>query len=182
MTERLAQDLGLTSSWLTKVLDRYDPAVGTSTNQGVEEQASGAEQPWAHQLGHLLWETSAYASVLGEARLADTQLTHASVGVLDRVSTWPGITVAEMSRHTPTTQQAISQVVARLEKLGYLERRLRDGRGVGLHVTPAGAKAHREGSARERALEQHLRELLGRARYGKLRGLLAETRELLASA
>ena len=106
-------------------------------------QPSEANQQWAHELGHLLWETAAYAAVLGEAHLADSPLTLASVGVLDRVATWPGISVAEMSRQTPKTQQAISQVVGRLEKLRYLERRLREGRGVGLYLTPEGAKAHR---------------------------------------
>jgi DNA-binding MarR family transcriptional regulator len=146
-----------------------------------EPAVTSPEPGWARLLGHLLWETWARAALLGEAGLADTSLTLPSLGVLDAISTWPGITVAEISRRTPKTQQAISQVVARLEKLGYLERRLRPGRGVGLHITPAGKKAHREGNAREETLEQHLRDLLGTNRHNQLRMLLEEACQLLAS-
>jgi DNA-binding MarR family transcriptional regulator len=144
-----------------------------------EPAVTSPDPDWAHLLGHLLWETWARAALLGEAGLADTSLTLPSLGVLDAISTWPGITVAEISRRTPKTQQAISQVVARLEKLGYLERRLRPGRGVGLHITPAGQKAHREGTAREATLEQHLHDLLGTDRYNQLRTLLEQTCQLL---
>jgi DNA-binding MarR family transcriptional regulator len=137
------------------------------------------EPRWAHLLAHLLWETWARAALLGEAGLADTSLTLPSLGLLDTISAGPGITVAEISRRTPKTQQAISQVVARLEKLGYLERRLRPGRGVGLHITAAGQKARREGTAREETLEQHLHDLLGTDRYNQLRTLLEQTCQLL---
>jgi DNA-binding MarR family transcriptional regulator len=147
----------------------------------LEPALAPPEPQWAHRLGHLLWETWARAALLAEAGLADTSLTLPSVGVLDAISTWPGITVAEISRRTPKTQQAISQVVARLEKLEYLERRLRPGRGVGLHITPAGEKAHGEGTASEEALDQHLNELLGADRYNQLRTLLEQACQLLAS-
>jgi DNA-binding MarR family transcriptional regulator len=146
-----------------------------------EPALTSPEPGWARLLGHLLWETWARAALLGEAGLADTSLTLPSLGVLDAISTWPGITVAEISRRTPKTQQAISQVVARLEKLGYVERRLRPGRGVGLHVTRAGEKAHREGNAREEILEQHLLDLLGSERHNQLRMLLEQACQLLAA-
>jgi DNA-binding MarR family transcriptional regulator len=136
---------------------------------------------WAHRLGHLLWETSARVSLLGEAELADTPLTLPSLGLLDIIEAVPGITVAEISRRLPTTQQSISQTIARLEKLGYVERRLGPRRGVGLHVTQAGQQAHREGTARETALDQHLEHLLGAERHRELCALLEQARELLVS-
>ena len=145
-----------------------------------ERVAASAEPSWATQLAHLLWEASARASPLREVGLAGTSLNLASLGLLDAVTTWPGITVAELSRRTPKTPQAISQTVARVESLGYLERRLRSGRGVGLHVTAAGADAHRQGAASEEAVEQQLRDLLGAERYDQLRSLLHQACVLLA--
>jgi DNA-binding MarR family transcriptional regulator len=146
------------------------------------EHAQPADDPaqrWAHRLGHLLWETSARVSLLGEAELADTPLTLPALGLLDIIGALPGITVAEISRRLPTTQQSISQTVARLEKLGYVERRLGPRRGVGLHVTPSGQQAHNEGTAREEALDQRLEELLGAERHRELSALLEQARELL---
>jgi DNA-binding MarR family transcriptional regulator len=136
-------------------------------------------QAWAHRLGHLLWETSARVSLLGEAELANTPLTMPSLGLLDIIEAIPGITVAEISRRLPTTQQSISQSVARLEKLGYVERRLGPRRGVGLHVTEAGHRGHQEGTAREKVLDQRLEDLLGAERHRQLCALLEQARELL---
>jgi DNA-binding MarR family transcriptional regulator len=120
-------------------------------------------------------------SLLGEAELADTPLTLPSLGLLDIIGAFPGITVAEISRRLPTTQQSISQTVARLEKLGYVERRLGPRRGVGLHITRAGHQAHQQGTAREKALDQRLEHLLGAERHRELCALLEQARELLIS-
>jgi DNA-binding MarR family transcriptional regulator len=141
--------------------------------------AQDESEPWRHRIGHLLWEVETRVSLLGEAELGDTPLTLPALGVLDMVSTWPGSTVAELSRQTPKTQQAISQVVARLEKLGYLERRLGTGRGVGLYITDAGAGAREQGHRREESYERKVSDLLGEARFLELKQLLEEARELL---
>jgi DNA-binding MarR family transcriptional regulator len=132
------------------------------------------------RLGHLLWEVSSYTTALGDAALADSPLSHAGIGILNTVAAEPGITVAEIARRTPKTPQAVSQVAARLEKLGLLERRLAEGRGVALHLTDAGHAAQAEGDAREEAFEQSLREALGAARYTELRTLLGEARAIVA--
>jgi DNA-binding MarR family transcriptional regulator len=137
------------------------------------------EQPWAHLLGHLLWEVSARISALGEAALSATPLSQSALGVLDWIATQPGITGAEITRRAPTTQQAISQVTTRLQKLGFIERRLSDGRGVALFITPAGAQARADGNAVEERFEERLQELLGRDRYDRLLQLLEETRALV---
>lgn len=134
------------------------------------------------QLNDLLWEVSTYVGLMGEAALADTPLTLPSSGMLAAVLAEPGITVAEISRRMPKTQQAISQVVARLEKLGYLERRVGPGRGVGLHVTEAGREMAEQGIAREHELQVRLRELLGAERYDELSRLLVEARRILREA
>jgi DNA-binding MarR family transcriptional regulator len=91
----------------------------------------------------------------------------------------PGITVAEMSRRLPKTQQAISQVAARLEKLGFIERRVGPGRGVGLYATESGREMAAEASRAEAVLERRLRSLLGEERHRALRELLAESRAIL---
>ncbi|WP_272476090.1 MarR family winged helix-turn-helix transcriptional regulator [Baekduia alba] len=133
-----------------------------------------ADHDWAHRLPHLLWELSTLTTLLSEAELADSPLTSAGIGILDLVHSQPGITVAEIARRTPKTPQAISQVSGRLEKLGYLERRLAGGRGVALHITPDGTKARTDGNRREAAFDDRLRDALGADRYEQLRTLLDE--------
>ncbi len=109
---------------------------------------------------------------LADELFEDGELTLALAGTLDMVGTWPGSTAAELSRRSPKTQQAISQLVARLERLGYVERRLGPGRGVGLYLTAAGQAAQAEGNQREEQLEIRLRELLGQKTYTQLREVL----------
>jgi DNA-binding MarR family transcriptional regulator len=119
-------------------------------------------------------------TLLGDAEFAGSELTLPAIGALDMIATWPGSTVAELSRRTPKTPQAISQVVARLERLGYVERRLGAGRGVGLHITDAGSKARAEGHRREDLLEQRLRDALGEPLYADLEQLLDQARDRLS--
>jgi DNA-binding MarR family transcriptional regulator len=131
------------------------------------------------QLGDLLWEVTAYAELMGEAMLAGTPLTLPSSGMLQTVADEPGITVAEVSRRLPKTQQAISQVAARLEKLGFIERRVGPGRGVGLYVTESGREMAAEARRAEAVLDRRLRSMLGDARYRALHRLLTESRAIL---
>lgn len=148
--------------------------------QSPEPADDRAHDDWAHQLGHLLWDVSTRTMVLGEAEFLGP-LSFAAVGILDQIDAEPGITIAEISRRVPKTQQAISQVTARLEKLGYVERKLGPRRGIGLHLTEAGVTAHAAGRASEAALERHLRDLFGEAHYEQLRSLLDQARSRLTA-
>jgi DNA-binding MarR family transcriptional regulator len=130
----------------------------------------------------LLWQVTAYTHLMGEAAFAGTPLTVASGSMLTAVLEEPGMTVAEISRRIPKTQQTISQVVARLEKLGLIERRLGSGRGVGLHVTDAGREMAQAALALERDLTARLRALLGEERSTALTELLRESRAILQQA
>lgn len=146
------------------------------------QPGADADQTWAHRLPHLLWETTARVGLLHEAELAGTPLTSASLGLLDVIAAHPGITVAEISRRMPRTQQSISQTIKRLEKLGYVERRLGPSRGVGLHVTAPGQQMHHEGTAREIHFVQRLENLLGSDSARELCAHLERARQLLISA
>lgn len=134
------------------------------------------------ELYDLLWQVTAYTHLMGEAALADTPLTVASSSMLITVLEEPGMTVAEISRRIPKAPQTISQVVARLEKLGLIERRLGRGRGVGLHVTDAGRELAQVALAREQELTARLRELLGEERSAALTELLRESHAILRTA
>jgi DNA-binding MarR family transcriptional regulator len=137
---------------------------------------------WEHWLVHLLWAVSARTSTLGEAALADSPLTLAGLGLLENVNSRPGTTLAEISRRAPQTQQALSQVAARLEKLGFIERRLADrgqGRGIGLHLTAEGARARANAHALAEAFEAVLAEALGSDRHQRLVELLEEMRPVV---
>ncbi len=132
-----------------------------------------------NRLGHLLWETSSRLRLLAESAMSDTQLHHPSIGALQTIATQPGITVSQLARRALKSQQSVSQIVARLERLGYVERRLGSGRSVGLYITVAGTAALAAGNAQEASFEQQIELLLGRARYSQLRSLLQQTRALL---
>src|SRR5579875_1926886 len=97
--------------------------------QGKGTKSTAIPQPPTEevQLASLLWEVTTYAILLEEETLADTPLTVASSKLLQSVSCEPGITVAELARRIPKSPQAISRIVARLEKLGFVERRVRAG-------------------------------------------------------
>ncbi len=137
------------------------------------------QERWEQRVGHLLWETYTRAFLITEDEMAGSELTPAAIGTLDMVATWPGATVAEISRRTPKTQQAISQMVARLERLGYLERRLGKGRGVGIHLTDAGRAARLRGHELEDIVEQRYREVLGDQLYHQLEVTLGAARDRL---
>lgn len=129
-----------------------------------------------HRVHHLLWECEALMILLADDVFAGEELTLALAGTLDMVGTWPGSTAAELSRRGPKTQQAVSQLVARLEKLGYVERRVRPGRGVGLYLTAAGEVARIEGNEREEELDGRLRELVGDETFRELAEVLEKAR------
>lgn len=132
----------------------------------------------AHELllGHLLWETSARIQALGDVATAHTSLTRASIGILDLIATNPGVTIAGMTKFLPKTQQAFSQLVARLENLGLVERKLVQGRRIGLYLTAAGTRARAEGNAAEAEFEAELEHALGKARYERMCKALVEMR------
>lgn len=135
---------------------------------------------WEHWLVHLLWAVSVRTSMFGEAALADGPLTLAGLGLLENVHARPGITIAEIARRAPQTQQALSQIAARLERLGFIERRVAGrGRGIGLHLTDAGARARTHAHAAAEASEAVLAEALGADRHQRLIALLEETRAVI---
>jgi DNA-binding MarR family transcriptional regulator len=135
----------------------------------------------AERLSHLLWEVGAYTAALGEAALAGTTLTPATAGVLDVIAANPGTSIAEMARRLPTSAQGVSQLVSRLERTGYLERRLGErGHGVALFVTERGEAARREADRRKSELEDELVSLLGRRTYDQLIRSLIRARPLVA--
>jgi DNA-binding MarR family transcriptional regulator len=144
--------------------------------------ASVTELPSHNNLGHLLWETAARGLVFSESVLRELPLSPPSIGALEMIGAFPGMTASELARHAFKTQQAASQLTSRLQRLGYIEGRLGAGRGVGLFITAAGEAALTQGIAGELEVERQFSELLGAERYGELRALLHYAREQLIDA
>lgn len=141
------------------------------------------EDRWEHWLVHLLWAVSTRTSALGEAALADSPLTLAGLGLLENINARPGITVAAITRRAPQTQQTVSQIAARLEKLGFIERRLIPGsRGIGLYLTEAGAHARHAMHDTVEAFEASLVSRLGERRHQRLVTLLEEAEDVIREA
>ncbi|MBO0769481.1 MAG: MarR family transcriptional regulator [Solirubrobacterales bacterium] len=134
------------------------------------------DSPNLHHLHHLLWECYTHTLPIGDEVFADSELTLPLAGALDMIGTWPGSTTAGLARRMPKTQQAISQLVARLESLGYVERRLGTGRGIGLYLTREGELARADGNRREELLQARLGELLGGQVLAQLTDALEQAR------
>ena len=135
----------------------------------------------ADRLSHLLWEVGAHTAALSEAAYADTPLTPATAGVLDVIAANPGASIAELARRLPTSAQGISQLVSKLEAMGYVERRLGDrGHGVALFVTDSGEDARREADRHKSELEDQLASTLGQRNYDHLVRLLMRACPLIA--
>lgn len=96
--------------------------------------------------------------------------------MLENINARPGITIVEISRRAPQTQQALSQIAAR--KLGYIERRLAD-RGRAISLTTAGAQARTSAHEAIETFETKLATALGSSRHTRLIKLLDETRATL---
>jgi DNA-binding MarR family transcriptional regulator len=126
-----------------------------------------------------LREVSTLIEQRGEAALAGTSLSLPLNHLLDAVVAEPGVTVTEIARRLGKSQQAMSQAADRLERLGFIERRVGPGRTVGLHATDAGRTASAEGVRRELAAEERTREVLGMERFDQLFALLESARDAL---
>jgi DNA-binding MarR family transcriptional regulator len=158
-----------------------------ATTAGAESEAesgSGAELTGSGAaltglLRGRLREVSTLIEQRGEAALAGTSLSLPLNHLLDAVVAEPGVTVTEIARRLSKSQQAMSQAADRLERLGFIERRVGVGRTVGLHATDAGRTASADGVRRELAAEDRTREVLGPDRFDTLVGLLTSAREAL---
>ncbi|HEY0936525.1 MAG TPA: MarR family transcriptional regulator [Trebonia sp.] len=138
--------------------------------------------PGAKGLGLLrtrLREVSTLIEQRGEAALAGTFLSLPLNHLLAAVLAEPGVTVTEIARRLGKSQQAMSQAADRLERLGFIERRVGAGRTVGLHATDAGRIASADGVRRELAAEHRTREALGPDRFDALVVLLETARDAL---
>jgi DNA-binding MarR family transcriptional regulator len=134
------------------------------------------ELPGSERIGHLLWESAARVMLLAEPLLAELQLSLPSMGALERIAAAPGITASELARKAFKTQQAVSQVTGRLERLGYVERRIGAGRGVGLHATDLGKEVLAKGTAIEAEIDAQLQAMVGEQDAEQLRSILRRLR------
>lgn len=142
-----------------------------------------SDSPYEERLYFLLWATHASATPLADHALAGQEgMTRAMLGMLQHVSSTPGATSADIVRRLPVTQQAVSQLAARLEKRGWIERRLMGGRRVGLYLTPAGDEALEMATASDLHFEAQLKCILGDERYEELRKLLLQANQALSIA
>ena len=132
----------------------------------------------ASRLAHLLWEVSARSAAFVEDELTDTQLTPASHGVLDVVATNPGTSIVEITRSIPTSVQAVSQIVGRLERRNFIRRRAGPrGRSVALYVTRDGEAAREAAESRLEDAARVLRSTMGAREHDELVRLLHRARE-----
>jgi DNA-binding MarR family transcriptional regulator len=149
------------------------------SSPATDRPETKAVAPHLFEVHHLLWECYMLMLPLGDVVFDDSDLSMALSGTLDLIGTWPGSTAAELARRGPKTQQAVSQTVTRLEKAGYVERRVGRGRGVELYLTDRGERARAEGHRREDLLEDRLRSIFGADTYAQLVEQLSVARERL---
>jgi DNA-binding MarR family transcriptional regulator len=154
---------------------RYPAGVDVTT------AGSGSGAALAGLLRGRLREVSALVEQRGEAALAGTSLSLPLNHLLDAVVAEPGVTVTAIARRLGKSQQAMSQAADRLERLGFIKRRVGTGRTVGLHATDAGRAASADGVRRELAAEDRTRAALGHRQFDALVALLENARDALAA-
>lgn len=132
-------------------------------------------------VGQLLlaaWELFADEIVSGirrrgfpDFRLADTQV----VRYLDP----EGTRITALAERARMSKQAMSELVRRVERQGYVERRddPEDGRAKRVHLTDTGRRVTEAARATYRELIRGWREELGEENFGRLKGLLSELLE-----
>jgi DNA-binding MarR family transcriptional regulator len=126
-----------------------------------------------------LHEVSDLVEERGEVSLLGTSLSLPLNHLLAAVVVEPGVTVTQIARRLGKSQQAISQSADRLERLGFVERRVGPGRAVELHASEAGRAASSDGVQRELQAQEHTREALGPERFSELIELLESARDIL---
>lgn len=107
-------------------------------------------------------------------------LTAHMASILDHLDPQHSRTISEIARHLSVTESTMSLHITRLERLGYV-RRLRDdrdGRRIGVRLTPTGTRAREQNSVLDPDLALQMLSLLTRdEQEAALRGL-----ELLGNA
>lgn len=90
-----------------------------------------------------------------------------------RLAAAPGRSIAEIGRLLPMSAQNISQMTARLERLGLIERRLgARGYGGALFLTDEGTRVRAAAEERLRRLDAALTDALGAERHADLVSML----------
>jgi DNA-binding MarR family transcriptional regulator len=149
-------------------------ATKTRTGAATEQKAAltGLLRGRIREVGMLI-------ELRGEAALAGTSLSLPLNHLLDAVVAEPGVTVTEIATRLGKSQQAMSQAADRLERLGFIERRVGSGRAVGLHATEVGWTASADGVRRELAAEESTRQILGEGLFEQLISVLESAHEAL---
>jgi DNA-binding MarR family transcriptional regulator len=150
-----------------------DERAGSADGKAQESPSDG---DGSNRIGHLLWELSSRVTLIREGSMDGSELRAQSIGNLEKILANAGITVSEVARWSMKSQQAVSENVGRLERLGYVERRLGKGRGIELYITSAGEQALKRGNEFEGELEHEFERLLGPDLYERLRTSLQEAR------
>ncbi|HXR44995.1 MAG TPA: MarR family winged helix-turn-helix transcriptional regulator [Pseudolysinimonas sp.] len=145
---------------------------GTSAAAGREPALTGLLRGRIREVGMLIEQR-------GEAALAGTSLSLPLNHLLDAVVAEPGVTVTAIAARVRKSQQAMSQAADRLERLGFIERRVGSGRAVGLYATEEGRAASADGVRRELAAEERTRQILGDAQFEQLMSALEVARDCL---
>ena len=115
----------------------------------------------------------AVMDALSEGGYADITRAH---GTVFEMIDPGGSRVTDMARRARMTKQGMSQLVAALEELGYLQRAPdpSDRRAQLVQLTEAGERAAAAGRGGLEALEQTWRSLLGERRYANGRRALID--------
>ena len=145
--------------------------------QTDERTNSGTSAPWT-PLPALLQDVENLA--FAEFRRRLTEAGHSVVrpghGCVFRFVNEGGSRLTDLAETAGLTKQAVGEVVADLERLGYVERAAdpEDGRAKVIRLTDLGADAQRAGLAIFAEMEREWEERYGAERVAGMRELLEE--------
>jgi len=136
-------------------------------------QGAGAYEPETGYTAWLLKRTERRAAASMYDELRGIGLTPAQFGVLAALHQLEQASLAELARTQWVTPQAMTGLVAGLERLGYLRRRDQDSRTSPATLTPRGRAAFEAGVDRVRAIDETMTSGLTAEEVVRLRELLA---------
>ena len=135
-------------------------------------------QPVEHRLAYQLAQTEHAMRLAIEHELRGLGVTLPQWSVLNFLVGDPGLSAAELARRSFISEQAVSGIVARLERAGLVAREPHPthGRILKVTATPAGEELARRCDLRIQQVEQRLRTALDAEELAQLAGLLGRCR------
>jgi DNA-binding MarR family transcriptional regulator len=147
----------------------------------AEKDESGRYQ-LADSVSHLLHRVEQVAADRFAERVGDS-VSLRQFTVLAAIAASPGLSQSELGRIAGIDRSTLADMIARMEKRGWIDRTtsLLDARAQSVHLAPAGSETLNAVTAHARAADDAILDLLPRTKRKSLINILAKLDKLAAA-